>query len=62
METQNLDQENYLGGIQIERDQKVEIQSLLEALSRTLPNGGMDRMTPAQIESQLCTSALTAHM
>jgi hypothetical protein len=28
----------------------------------TLPERGLDRMTPLRIESQLCTTALTAHI
>ena len=34
----------------------------LAALSATLPENGLDRMTPAKVESVLCTSALTAHI
>jgi hypothetical protein len=33
-----------------------------EALVTTLPERGLDRMTPDRIESMLCTSALTAHL
>jgi hypothetical protein len=32
------------------------------ALVATLPERGLDRMTPGRIESVLCTSALTAHI
>jgi hypothetical protein len=32
------------------------------ALVTTLPQRGLDRMTPGRIESVFCTSALTAHM
>ena len=32
------------------------------AMVRTLPELGLDRMTQSGIESQLCTSALTAHL
>ncbi len=34
----------------------------LAALRITLPQNGLDRMTQHRIESQLCTSALTAHL
>jgi hypothetical protein len=32
------------------------------ALVTTLPQRGLDRLTPSRIESVFCTSALTAHM
>ena len=45
----------------------VELQLLQEhgiarVLVTTLPERGLDRMTPDRIESVLCTSALTAHL
>ena len=35
---------------------------IAHALVTTLPERGLDRMTPDKIESVLCTSALTAHI
>jgi hypothetical protein len=35
---------------------------LSAVLTTTLPEHGLDRMTPRKIESVLCTSALTAHI
>lgn len=35
---------------------------VVRALVATLPERGLDRMTPGKIESVLCTSALTAHI
>jgi hypothetical protein len=35
---------------------------IADALAATLPERGLDRMTPDRIESTLCTSALTAHL
>lgn len=35
---------------------------LANVVSTTLAERGLDRMTSAKIESQLCTSALTAHI
>jgi hypothetical protein len=35
---------------------------IAHALVTTLPERGLDRMTPGRIESVLCTSALTAHI
>jgi hypothetical protein len=40
----------------------VSERDIAHALVTTLPERGLDRMTPGQIESVLCTSALTAHI
>jgi hypothetical protein len=37
-------------------------RDIAHALVTTLPDRGLDRMTPGKIESVLCTSALTAHI
>ena len=40
----------------------VSERDIAHALVTTLPERGLDRMTPGRIESVLCTSALTAHI
>lgn len=42
--------------------QALEVQTLSEVMSRTLPDVGMDRMTAEQIEEVLAVPALTAHI
>lgn len=41
---------------------RLEIHGLVQVLSRTLPEAGMDRMTSQRIEKILAIPALTAHI
>lgn len=40
----------------------IDIGALVDIMTRTLPEGGMDRMTSRQIEELLAVPALTAHL
>lgn len=40
----------------------IEVRTLSEIMSRTLPDIGMDRMTTEKIEELLAVPALTAHI
>ncbi len=41
---------------------RLEIGALVDIVTRTLPEGGMDRMTSKQVEELLAVPALTAHL
>lgn len=41
---------------------RIEIGDLADVMTRTLPEGGMDRMTSKQVEELLAVPALTAHL
>jgi hypothetical protein len=40
----------------------IDIGALVDIMTRTLPEGGIDRMTSRQIEELLAVPALTAHL
>lgn len=42
--------------------ERVEIGELADIITRTLPEGGMDRMTDKRVEELLAAPALTAHL
>jgi hypothetical protein len=43
-------------------DRRIGIGALVDIMTRTLPEGGMDRMTSRRIEELLAVAALTAHL
>lgn len=41
---------------------RMKIDALRDIMTRTLPEGGMDRMTSKRVEELLAVPALTAHL
>lgn len=50
------------GGTLEEASDKTTTEQLAHIMVRTLPEGGLDRITPERVEEMLSVPALTAHI